>query len=55
MGDDDNFIMCDLRVGNITSCIVHPESDKLYIEKIDLGEPEERTIASGLQQILKLE
>lgn len=48
MTDDDNFIMCDLRVGNITSCIKHPESEKLYIEQIDLGEGEDRTIASGL-------
>jgi tRNA-binding EMAP/Myf-like protein len=47
--DEDSFIQCDIRVGNITSCKIHPESDKLYIESIDLGENEERTIASGLQ------
>lgn len=55
MGDEDNFIMCDMRVGLITSCSVHPESEKLYIEKIDLGEEEDRTIASGLQQVMKIE
>ncbi len=25
----------------------HPDSDKLYVEKIDLGEPTPRTIVSG--------
>ena len=28
----------------------HPESSHLYIEKIDLGEAEPRTILSGLQE-----
>lgn len=30
-------------------CEKHPDSDKLYIEKIDLGEGRIRTIGSGLQ------
>jgi tRNA-binding EMAP/Myf-like protein len=29
-------------------CEVHPESEKLYIEKIDVGEGKLRTIGSGL-------
>lgn len=38
-------------------CVKHPESEKLYIEKIDLGEPEGkiRTIGSGLQQYVTME
>ena len=38
-------------------CKPHPNSEKLYIEKIDLGEPEGRirTIVSGLQQFVTLE
>ena len=42
--------MSDLRVGKIVECVKHSDSDKLYIEKIDLGEPEGkiRTIGSGL-------
>ena len=38
-------------------CEPHPESEKLYIEKIDLGEPDGkiRTIVSGLQQFVPLE
>lgn len=42
------FMACDLRVGKIIECTRHPESQKLYVEKIDLGEAEPRTILSGL-------
>ncbi|MCF7872169.1 methionine--tRNA ligase [Candidatus Woesearchaeota archaeon] len=38
----------DLRVAKITSVEKHPEADRLYIEKIDCGNEEERTIVSGL-------
>jgi tRNA-binding EMAP/Myf-like protein len=43
------FSKCDLRVGKIVECEKHPDSDKLWIEKIDLGEGSLRTIGSGLQ------
>ena len=45
------FAKCDIRVGKIVECAAHEGSDKLYIEKIDLGEPDGkvRTILSGLQ------
>lgn len=33
----------------------HPEADSLYIEKIDLGEAEPRTIVSGLANFVSLE
>jgi tRNA-binding EMAP/Myf-like protein len=33
----------------------HPESDYLWCEKIDIGEEEPRSIASGLQQTIPLE
>jgi len=33
-------MLCDLRVGEIKECFKHPESEKLYVEKIDLGEEE---------------
>ena len=46
---------CDLRVGKIVECTRHPESAKLYIEKIDLGEGKLRTIGSGLQEFVPLE
>ena len=38
----------DLRVAKITEVQRHPEADKLYIEKIDVGNGEERQIVSGL-------
>lgn len=38
----------DLRVGRITSCKKHETADKLYCETIDVGEKEDRSIASGL-------
>lgn len=38
----------DLRVGKILSVEKHPEADTLYVESIDVGEEEPRTIVSGL-------
>ena len=45
----------DLRVGKILSVEQHPEADELYVEQIDLGEPEPRTIISGLRNFLAME
>ena len=45
----------DIRVGKITKVYEHPEADKLYVEEIDVGEDEPRTIASGLKPYLKQE
>lgn len=39
----------DIRVGVITKCWEHPDSEKLYCEEIDLGEAAPRQIASGLR------
>uniref|UniRef100_A0A672GTK9 Tyrosine--tRNA ligase n=1 Tax=Salarias fasciatus TaxID=181472 RepID=A0A672GTK9_SALFA len=38
----------DIRVGKIVSVEKHPDADSLYLEKIDVGEPEPRTVVSGL-------
>jgi methionyl-tRNA synthetase len=38
----------DLRVAKIVKIERHPKADKLYIEQIETGEGEERTIVSGL-------
>lgn len=45
----------DLRVGKILEAERHPESEKLYVEKIDVGEAEPRTILSGLAQHIPLD
>lgn len=44
----------DIRVGKIVECWKHPDSDKLWCEKIDIGNGEIREIASGLQQFVPL-
>lgn len=45
----------DLRVGHILEAEKHPDSDKLYVEKIDVGEEEPRTILSGLAHHMPLD
>ncbi|KAL7068419.1 hypothetical protein ACR3K2_11410 [Cryptosporidium serpentis] len=50
--DDPSRI--ELRVGKILSVERHPSADKLYVEKIDIGEGEPRTILSGLVGIYDL-
>ncbi|GIL93366.1 hypothetical protein Vretifemale_20766 [Volvox reticuliferus] len=45
----------DIRVGRIVSCERHPDAESLYVEKIDVGEPEPRTIVSGLVKYVPLE
>jgi len=45
----------DIRVGKIVDAVPHPESDKLYVETIDLGEDAPRQILSGLAHHMKLE
>ncbi|XP_076005874.1 tyrosine--tRNA ligase, cytoplasmic [Genypterus blacodes] len=49
-GDDDELVpsRLDIRVGKIISVEKHPDADSLYLEKIDVGEAEPRTVVSGL-------
>ena len=44
----DDFKKVELRVGKVVSCEKHPDSDKLLILKVDLGEDELRQIVSGI-------
>lgn len=43
----------DIRVGAIVHVQRHPQADTLYVEKIDVGESEPRTIISGLVKYMK--
>jgi len=43
------FDELDVRVGKIVEAWEHPDSDKLWCERIDVGEEEPREIASGLR------
>lgn len=45
----------DIRVGRIVEVAKHPDADSLYVEKIDLGEEQPRTIVSGLVNFIPIE
>jgi methionyl-tRNA synthetase len=45
----------DIRVGRIIEVWKNPASEKLYNEKIDIGNGEIRSIASGLQKLIPIE
>jgi len=47
------FELLDVRVGRIVEAWEHPDSDKLWCEKVDVGEAEPREIASGLRAYYK--
>lgn len=43
----------DIRIG--MKIEKHPEADSLYVEEVDVGEAEPRTIISGLVQFVPIE
>jgi len=45
----------DIRVGQIVEAWEHEDADKLFCEKIDLGEEEPRTIATGVRAYYQTE
>jgi len=44
-----HFLKIKFVVGQINSCDVHPDADKLLVEKINIGEENERNVCSGLK------
>lgn len=44
----------EIRVGRIVQVEQHPDADSLYVEKVDVGEEEPRTIVSGLVKYVPL-
>ena len=46
----DDFQKLDLRVGEILEVKEHPNADKLFVMKVDLGEEKDRTIVAGLKE-----
>lgn len=57
-GDDSKPIdvsRLDLRVGCITSVKRHPDADLLYVEEVDVGETNPRTVVSGLVKHVPME
>ncbi|XP_069781855.1 aminoacyl tRNA synthase complex-interacting multifunctional protein 1a isoform X2 [Narcine bancroftii] len=59
MGGDDSkpidVSRLDLRVGCIISAKKHPDADSLYVEEIDIGEGNPRTVVSGLVRHVSIE
>lgn len=55
INDKIDISRIDLRVGKIIECQKHPDADSLYVEKVDCGEEEPRTVVSGLVKYLSLE
>ncbi|GLT61022.1 hypothetical protein SLA2020_337580 [Shorea laevis] len=45
----------DIRVGKILKAQKHPDADSLYVEEIDVGEAQPRTVVSGLVKYIPLE
>ena len=45
----------DFRVGKIIEVWPNPNSEKMYNEKVDIGNGEIRSIGSGLQKHISLE
>ncbi|XP_033016208.1 aminoacyl tRNA synthase complex-interacting multifunctional protein 1 isoform X1 [Lacerta agilis] len=45
----------DFRIGCITAAKKHPDADTLYVEEVDVGETNPRTVVSGLVKHVPLE
>ena len=45
----------NLRVGKVLKAYKHEDADKLYVEEVDVGEEEPRTICSGLVPYMSAE
>lgn len=45
----------EIKIGQIRDIIHHPDAESLYVERIELGEAEPRTIVSGLAKYMTLE
>ncbi|XAR71517.1 hypothetical protein NMG60_11028831 [Bertholletia excelsa] len=61
-GDKEDMIMVknaantlDIRVGRILRAWRHEEADSLYVEEVDIGEPQPRIICSGLVNYIHLD
>lgn len=46
----DHFKTVDLRTAKVLEVTAHPKADRLWVLKIDVGEPNPRTIVSGIRE-----
>ncbi|KAH9626264.1 hypothetical protein KSS87_011154 [Heliosperma pusillum] len=47
--------LLDIRVGKVLKAWRHPDADTLYVEEVDIGEDEPRTICSGLVKFVNID
>jgi methionyl-tRNA synthetase len=52
---DITITRLDIRVGVIKKVEKHPDADSLYIEEIDVGEEQTRTVVSGLVNYISVD
>jgi methionyl-tRNA synthetase len=52
--EKDPFAKLELRVGRIVECAPHPDADRLYAMKVDVGDDEPRSICAGLREFLEV-
>lgn len=52
---EETFSSLDIRVGEVLDVKDHPNADKLYVLKVNLGEKGERIIVAGLKEFYKKE
>ncbi|PNY16069.1 putative methionine-tRNA ligase-like protein, partial [Trifolium pratense] len=52
---DITITRLDIRVGVIKKAEKHPDADSLYVEQIDVGEEQTRTVVSGLVKYIPLD
>ena len=45
----DEFKKLELRIGTIVAIEDHPNANKLFVLRVDLGEPEPRQLVAGLR------
>eukprot|EP00898_Chlorokybus_atmophyticus_P006553 jgi/Chlat1/689/Chrsp104S01167 len=53
--DDDLFSKALIKVGRVASVEPHPVADKLWLLKVDVGEPEKRQVCAGLRHYVPAE
>lgn len=51
----EEFKKLEIKVAKIKEVTEHPNADKLYVLKIDVGEPQEKQIVAGIRNFYKTE
>jgi methionyl-tRNA synthetase len=52
---DITITRLDIRVGLVKKVEKHPDADSLYVEEIDVGEEQTRTVVSGLVNYISVD